>query len=285
MKKTILVLCAMFLMLSLAVMSTPFSGKKGAKADSKTPAKCWQKLEKYEPVPVGGGESTRIDDKVWRSPYDVVSEDLRRVFDDDEDETSVCAAYEEVLNATCEPPEKLQCNWTLPEGEKRFKKLEWKPLEPKEYWGLIQDIALSGLNEKFRVGQWEKFKEPEYKKELEQGTLRLAVTTVDINQDGKEEQVVHLNRTPDCATRGVFGVMDPETKRMDWQRNKVFFHVNALSYYGAEIMLYEGKAFVFKIEDMYQPKTGYPTKEVILHELFSSGNECHFNYLKGGTKQ
>lgn len=282
MKKFTLALGVMFLMLGLAAMPVAAAEKSGAKAGGKKPtqkkaakpAKCWQSLVRY--AEAAGGESTKIYLDQWRLPYEVASKNEVEVFE----EAPVCVAYEKVLNTTCELPEKLQCNWTLSEGEKRFKKLEWKPLEPKEYWGLIEDIALSGWNEKFRAGQWERL-EPEYKKELEQGSMRLTVATVDINQDGQDgaEQVVQLNRRPECATSGVFGVMNPETKRMDWKRNDVLRYVNSLSE-GSEILLYNGKAFMFKVE--YIP----PSYDVMLYEGYSygSGNVCRFKYLKGGTK-
>lgn len=208
---------------------------------------------------------------------------------------TVCKAFEEVLNKTCEPPEKLQCNWTLPKGEKRFKKLEWQPLDWKEYWGLIEDMVLSGWNEKYRAGQWERV-EAKVRKEFDDGRRILAVTLVDIDHDGKTEQVVRDDNVPCEGNAGVmFGVMIPESRRVDWKRNNVLDHINSLSE-GSEILLYEGKAYMFKIENIYyEPGVMRPSKEVLIYEGYTLGfyenptrgsiNLCRFKYLKGRKRQ
>ena len=85
----------------------------------------------------------------------------------------------------------------------------------------------------------------------------------------------------------IFGVMDHETKRMDWKRYKAISGVNTFAYYGNEILLYEGKAFMFKILDIFYSPT--PEKEVMIYKGFSlfggsafgSLNLCRFKYLKG----
>ncbi|HTY24579.1 MAG TPA: hypothetical protein VMC85_15700 [Desulfomonilaceae bacterium] len=201
---------------------------------------------------------------------------------------TVCEAYEELLNTVCEPPEKLGSNWTVPPGDKRFRKLRWVELDPRDYWGLIRDLSVCGLREDLREGKW-KTEETQEKKAIDEGKRRLSVTTVDIDQDGHEEQVVRYEFLP-CKDNpsSIFGVMDPQTKRMDWKRYKALGGVNSFAYYGNEILLYEGKAFTFKIEETFYDRT--PEKEVMLYEGFSlfggstfgNINLCRFKYLKEG---
>lgn len=268
MRKMSLVLMVIFLALSLAIGSATAEEKAKAKTGAKQTAKsekCWQRMPP-------------LDERLMSPEYN-----------------TVCKAYEEVLNTTCEPPEKLQCNWTLPEGEKRFKKLEWKPLDSKEYSGFVKESVLGEAYSKKPDPEWAKkfwnTLHPDFKKAFEENRLNIKMTFVDIDHDSKDEQVVRYNWLPNCAARGSFSVMNQETKRVDWKRNDVFFHVNALSY-GSEILLYEGRAFMFKIEDrFYMPVGSDPAKEVMLYEPYSfgssygSGNVCRFKYLKGGTKQ
>ena len=78
----------------------------------------------------------------------------------------VCRAFEQVLNTTCEPPKKLECNWTLPPGEKRFKKLGWVQVDPKEYWGLIKDLNVSCIRDDLREELW-KTAEPQERKAID----------------------------------------------------------------------------------------------------------------------
>jgi hypothetical protein len=201
--------------------------------------------------------------------------------------STVCEAYEELLNTVCEPPEKLGCNWTVPPGDKRFRKLEWVELEPRDYWGLIKDLSVCGVKEALREELWKK-KETQVIKALDEGKRRLWVATVDIDQDGHEEQVVRFEFLPCKDDPGsIFGVMDPQTKRMDWKRYQALGGVNNFAYYGNEILLYEGKAYMFKIEKISYDPT--PEKGVELYKGFSlhpmsgfgSINLCRFKYLKG----
>jgi hypothetical protein len=185
----------------------------------------------------------------------------------------VCKAFEKVLNTTCEFPEKLECNWTLPMGEKEFKKLTWRSLDPKEYWGLIQDIALSGWAEQYRAGQWEKI-EPEYKKELDAGLLQLKVATVDIDHDGQVEEVVLL-RNGLCGKAGWhdgLGIINPETKRIDWKFWHLLLGPNASE--GGNIMLHDGKAYMF----------GWDYSWNVAMVWDGLINICQFKYTKGGNR-
>jgi hypothetical protein len=152
---------------------------------------------------------------------------------------TVCEAYVELLNTVCEPLEKLGCNWTVPPGDKRFRKLKWVELDPRDYWGLIKDLDVCGIREDLREELWKK-EEARVRKALDEGKLRLSVTTVDIDQDGHEEQVVRYELLPCKDNPGsTFGVMDPQTKRMDWRRYQAVGYVNSFAYYGNEILLYE----------------------------------------------
>lgn len=247
------ILIVIFLVLTFLVQPVYAEEKKDVKEKKTTAksAKCWKRMPPLE--------------KALMSP----------------EYGTVCKAFEEVLNTTCEPPEKLMCNWTLPKGEKRFKKLEWQPLDPKEYWGLIEDMVLSGWNEKYRAGKWEKL-EPEYKQDLLEGRLKLSVTTVDIDQDGKPEQVVLFN-TRSCAETGwkdLIDVMKPDTKRVDW-RYRWVGRVNADQ--GAEIMLYNDKAYMFGMDTYATQGIVMVYKGFSLFEgtEFGSRGICRFYYMKG----
>jgi hypothetical protein len=164
-------------------------------------------------------------------------------------------------------------------------------LDPRDYWGLIKDLRVCGVKENFREGVW-KTEEAQVRKELDEGKRRLSVATVDIDQDGHEEQVVRYEFLPgkDEQPRSTFGVIDPQTKRMDWKRYEALGDVNSFAYYGNEILLYEGKAYMFKIEKISYDPT--PEKGVMLYKGFSlfggsdfgSINLCRFKYLKGGKK-
>ena len=246
----------LLLALCLTVLPAIAAGEQAARTEkkmAKKSSKCWKRMPPLE--------------KALMSP----------------EYGTVCKAFEEVLNTTCEPPERLRCNWTLPKDEKRFKKLVWQPLDPKEYWGLIEDMAISGWGEKYRAGKWEKL-EPEYKKYLESGRIRLSITTVDIDQDGRMEQVVRYSLSPECVAQNSFGVMSPKIKHLDWRYEWVVGHVNGT--HGAEIMLYNDNAYMFGMDTYAIPGI------VMVYEGFSlenfdpphkgSVNICRFKYLKGG---
>lgn len=248
-----LIIGIMLLMLSFAMPATA-AEKGSAKAGGKTTAKstkCWKRLPPLEKA--------------------LMSEEYN----------TVCKAFEEVLNKTCEPSEKLRCNWTLPKDEKRFKKLEWKPLDPKEHWELIGDIVISGWGEKYRDGKWEQL-EPEYKKYLEDSRIKLSITSVDIDQDGRIEEVVCYGHSSECAAQNSFGIMNPETKRLDWRYEWVVGRINGT--HGAEIILYDGKAYMFGMDTYATPGI------IMVYEGFSlenfdpphkgSVNICRFNYIK-----
>jgi len=198
----------------------------------------------------------------------------------------VCKAFEEVLNTTCEPPEKLQCNWTLPTDEKRFKKLEWQTLEFKEYKNLVEEMTL-GKDHKWR---WYE-KDAAVKKAFDDGTINIKMTTVDIDNNGKAEHVLHKSWLHDCPNCGQFAVINKETKQIDWRYDHLFLHANA--HEGADIILYEGKAYMFGYTS--QNYVGYkqPWKMIWVYEGFSlfedtefgSVNICQYKYLKGDNKK
>jgi hypothetical protein len=195
-------------------------------------------------------------------------------------DSPVCMDFEKLLNVTCEPPDKLQCNWTLPLGEKGFKKLEWKAIDPKEHWNLIKDMVLSGWNEKYKAGQWEKL-EPEYKRELEKGLLELKVTQADIDHDGKKDQIV-LFRKGHCGKLGeqkIFGVIDQHTGNIDNNFRQV---VLGLGGSRGDIITYDNYTVMFGWDSGID--------RVMVWEGFNtitgkgSMNVCQFKYIKGGVK-
>jgi hypothetical protein len=240
-----LIIGIIFLVLSLLVQPASAVEKQGTKTDEKASAKCWQRQKAYT---VSGN-------------------------------APVCVAFEKLLNTTCESPEKLKCNWTLPDGEKRFKKLRWKTIDWREYWSLIGDISVSLIFPTGeREGRWELMKDRE-RKAFDEGKSSLSITIVDIDNDGNKEQVVRMDFVP-CNENAasVFGVMNPD-KRIDSFRG-LFFSVNTdLS---PEIMYYNGKAFMFSLSArnvmIYE---GFPPGEM----MYSSQNVCKIRYIKGEKKQ
>ncbi len=105
------------------------------------------------------------------------------------EDPELCAAFEQVLNATCEPPEKLQCNWTLPKGETGFTKIQWQPIDYRKHWLLIKDLRLSGWAKQYRDENWVRLK-PVIRKQFERGYISLEAANVDIDGDGNEEYIV-----------------------------------------------------------------------------------------------
>ena len=221
-------------------------------------------------------KSTKISGKCWRKVW-ISSEALMG-----KNTMPVCKTFEEVLKTTCEPPEKLKCNWTLPAGEKRFQKLQWQPLDPKEHWELIRDICLSGVLEKYRAGRWKHY-EPEYKKDLAEGRLKLFTATADVDHDGKVENIVKLNRTPDCPNRVTYAVITPQAKQMDWKYRQLILYINWYS--GSEIMIYDGRAYMFRWDEV--PGRIMIYEGYTLPDMDSMGaiNICQYQYLKGGKKK
>jgi uncharacterized protein YecT (DUF1311 family) len=187
---------------------------------------------------------------------------------------SVCRAFEEVLNTTCEAPDKLKCSWTLPSDEKRFQKLNWQPLDWQEYWEMIRDWRLKNIRE----GMNEDIREEEVmriRKLFKDGKSSLAMAIVDINNDGVAEQVVRWDLLPCQETPGsMFGVLISGTKRLDWRYESAFLKPNASD--GAEIMLYEGKIYKFG----WVP--GF--KSLFIWDERNS-RVCEFKYLKEGEKK
>ena len=214
-------------------------------------------------------KSTKTSDKCWKRISWNESTHIAQT-----SSAPVCKVFEDVLNTTCEPSEKLTCKWTLPADEKLFLKLQWQPLDPKKHWELIRDMCLSGWLEKYRAGQWEHY-EPEYKKDLDEGRLTLYFAIIDIDRDGKTEHVVRLKRSPDCPSSSIFGVMIPEIKQIDWKYRRLFM--------GDEIMIYEGRAYMFEWDEVPGRIQVYEGFNLLPNsDSRGSINICQFQYLKGG---
>jgi uncharacterized protein YecT (DUF1311 family) len=194
---------------------------------------------------------------------------VRRQFVPTTGNASVCRAFEEVLNTTCELPDKLQCNWTLPPNEKRFQKLNWQPLEFNEYKGVVEEIIL-GKDHKWSWNQ----KDPEAKKAFDEGRYDVKMAIVDIENSGKTRVIIHISRRKDCPARGTFAIINLKTKEVDWRYEGVLLKPNSSE--GAEIMLYQGKTYKFG----WAP--GF--KSLFIWDQ-GSGNLCEFQYLKGGDKK
>jgi len=200
---------------------------------------------------------------------------------EDTGNAQLCKAYEHVLNKTCEPPEKLRCNWTLPPGEMRFKKLKWQPLDWRKYWDLIGDINKSGVREDLREELWKR-EESRIRRLYEEGRRRIAMTTADLDHNGQKEAVVRYDLVPCDEDAGtMFAVISSDTRRLDWRFSQMLLSVNSSE--GAEIMLYEGRAFLFGWDPNW--------KQIDIWEGFGIGvgasitrsgrlNVCTFKYIK-----
>lgn len=182
----------------------------------------------------------------------------------------VCVAFEEVLNATCEPPERLMRDWTIPENEKRFRKPEWMLLDWRDYWEMVGD--LSSVEQRGRDLLW-KQKEVRMRKDFEESNLSLSVASIDIDNDGESETIVRLQYvgTGEFGTRpwAMFGIMNQKTKRRDWRYQQETLYVNARE--GGQILLYNGKTYMFGWENAWDILMAYEGKL----------NICQFEYLKG----
>ena len=181
---------------------------------------------------------------------------------------SVCRAFEQVLNTTCEAPDKLQCNLTLPPDEKRFQKVNWQPLNWQEYWEMIREWRLKHIRE----GMSEDMREEEVlriRRLFEDGKSSLSTATLDINNDGGAEQVVRWGQH-------TFGVLIPGAKRLDWRYESAFLNLNSSD--GAEIMLYQGKTYMFGWV------TGFKSL-YIWDKRYGYGDLCKLKYLKGVEKK
>lgn len=205
----------------------------------------------------------------------------------------ICRAFELVLNTTCEPPKELGSNWTIPSNEKRFQKLIWQPLDWREYWGLIEDMVKAGLRKDLREEVWKKedpnvgkevnemrrmlskitVDEATLRKEFEEGGWRLSVATVDIDHDNHPELLVRQDRVPPPGS--IFGVMIPDTKRLDWSYEPKLAKINRGNE-GAEIMFYEGKIYYFGWQG------GWDFLFIWDEENWAI---CKFKYLKGGNEK
>ena len=191
-----------------------------------------QEWEKY----VNGEKTTSY--APWNPMCWKRKELVRRQFFPITGNASVCRAFEEVLNTTCEAPDKLQCNWTLPPNEKRFQKLNWQPLDFKEYKGVVEEMILG----KDRKWSWNQ-KDPEAKKAFDEGRYNVKMAIVDIENSGKTRVIIHISRRKDCPARGTFAIINPKTKEVDWRYKAVLLKTNSSE--GAEIMLYEDKTYKF----------------------------------------
>lgn len=199
---------------------------------------------------------------------------------EDTGDSALCKEFEKVLNTTCESPDQLRCNWTIPSEYKKFKKPEWQPIEWRNYWGLIKDINASGVREDLREDMWKR-DETRIRKLWEEGKRSLSMTKVDIDHDGQAELVVRYDLTPCHETPGtMFGVMIEETKRIDWRFRNLFLAPNSCE--GSEILLYDGMAFMFGLEIGWRTAMiweGFHVKET---GDFGRLNVCIFEHLKGG---
>ena len=250
-KTTYKLVLAMILAINFTIVSTVLAEDqlvKSEKVSTKISGECWK--------------------KVWISSEALMGKNTM----------PVCKAFEEILKTTCEPPERLKCNWTLTTGEKRFQKLQWQQLDSKEHWGLIRDICLSGWLEKYRASQWEHY-EPEYKKGLAEGRLKLFISSADVDHDGKVENIVKLNRTPDCPNRATYAVITPQTKQMDWKYRQLISYINWYS--GSEIIIYDGRAYMFKWDEVPGRIMFYKGFNLLPNsDSTGSINICQYQYLK-----
>lgn len=204
----VLVTCLM----TMSISAAEEGNKKTRNKEVATLAKCWERI-----APLEHGDADGND--------------------------PICRDYEKVLNTTCEPPEKLRCNWTLPLGEKRFKKVAWQPLDWRQYPELIRDFNDSRVRNDLREQSW-KDNGPIIMKEYENGARSIWVAAVDIDHNGNMEHVVR-NRMASCTSGGtIFGAMKPETGRLDRKNASLFYHFH-VEQRGSEIITFYGQPFLF----------------------------------------
>jgi hypothetical protein len=196
-----------------------------------------------------------------------------------ESENAVCAAFEKVLNSTCESPEELQWNWSLPRGETAFKKLNWTPLKWEDNWELTKEMGDS-TSDKNKEYWWSKNRD-RIRSEYESGKIKLSIASFDIDNDKQTEQVVRYDHVPPQAFPGTsFGVLNLSTKQIDTR----YSALNADSYLcdSHEIMIYKGTAYRFGADSTLN--------QVIVFSLESNGDRksstdiCHIKYVKKKRK-
>jgi|WetSurMetagenome_2_1015567.scaffolds.fasta_scaffold10503_2 uncharacterized protein len=216
----------------------------------------------FSPVPISAAEKEGLKSKkCW-----VQAKPLNGYVDDQ----GLCAAYEQILNAICDPPEKLQCNWSLPQSETRFKKVHWHPIDYHKHWLLIKDLRLSGWLEKYREDNWISL-EPAIRKQYENGFIHLEMAEVDIDHDGQNEHIVRSTYAPNCPAMGQIGVMNPQTSRLDERYDKMPPGFTT----GYEIIFYKGKPYIFGVTWFYE---GVGIWE---GDRSRSVNICMFKYRMG----
>ena len=192
----------------------------------------------------------------------------------------VCVAFEKVLNATCESPDKLKCSWTLPPDEKQFKKLEWRQVNFAKYKNAVEEMIL-GKGPKWG---WHQI-DPAVKKAFDEGTMDVKMADADLDNDGKIEHVIRANWLPECPSYGDYAVVNLETKAIDWRYESLVGEFTAVKD-GTEIMHYNGKTYMFGLDSTW--------KKVMVYEGYSllpamegkgATNICRFEYLKGVKKK
>jgi hypothetical protein len=210
----------------------------------------------------------RVMDKCWQRVW-VISEALKG-----RSTEPVCKAFERVLNTTCEQPDRLPCNWTLPPGEKQFRKLKWKRIDTIEHKDLIEEMVFGKDRSPVR---WNT-KDPEFRRAFESNAIDIKQTLVDIDGDEVRELLVHESWRHECPARGWFGVMEPKTKRLDWRYEHVLSDTNASE--GAEVMLHNGKAYMFGWDRDWKIVMVY--EGFYVHAVNARGNIniCQFKYVK-----
>lgn len=185
----------------------------------------------------------------------------------------ICRAFEKILNTTCESPQKLRCKWTLPPGETRFQKVEWQPLDWTEHWAMIRDWRLKTLPAEWSEDMREK-EIARVRSLFEDGRSRLSMAYLDIFSDGRVKQVACWNLLPCRKMGSMFGVVSLETGRIDFNYEARFLNLTYSE--GLEIMLYEGKVYLFGIQ-------------AGVHDLFvwdtQRANVCRFKYLGEETEE
>ena len=104
-------------------------------------------------------------------------------------------------------------------------------------------IRKSGVREDLRADLWKR-EESRIRKLFQEGNRQIAMATVDLDHNGVKEIVVRYDFIPcDEEAGSMFGVMDPDTKRLDWRFRQMLLGPNASE--SAEIMLYDGRAFLW----------------------------------------
>jgi hypothetical protein len=181
----------------------------------------------------------------------------------------VCEAYGKNLNSFSQLPYPMACERKINPEMKYFKKPEWKELDAWENREMIKNIeSFLGNhprgNPKDNLAQWE----DGVKDRVKIRHLRIELAQVDIDNDGKNEDVIK-NYDGQCGSTHLYGtpifVLSDKPAQLDMKKTQYLFQnvgrtkerpFEGWHYAMYDIFLYKGKAF-FDMWSNFQSETGF----------------------------